>query len=871
MRTALSPARVLGIWTLASAACFGLTTSGALLYHVPFEDPADQPALTNQGAVAGKVAVDTERDNWRIPPPGFVSDTPAGRGRALHLKPGHPSRSGPALVMPDSENRVTLSRSGDAMTIALWVRLHDVPEARSRTLAAKGPWGARGWYFGIDKQRRLVFRYKPSHRPEAMFQRTGERALPLDQWIHVTLVVRTKAPQPKGIELFVDGEPVPLDQGIRGFPVAASEGPLVVGALNSANGGGLNGMIDDVRIYDDAMTLPRIAEAVAGLALKPLRVEDYLEKISDGRVTLDLQGLLNAAAARRESLVKLPAGRFHLASGGVWLAGVNDFTLEGAGPDKTVLVNGMWDGVTVGVSNSHNVTLRHLGVDRDPVPFVQGTLTRVSPDGEIDFETHAGYPQLTDRVMKHLHGTTQFFDRETRRLVERHHWFQPRPGRNVIRLDATRGRMKLSKVWAERVEEGDFVVFRNGRRGSAVHLVNSESVRMEDVTVFASPSVAVAARFLTGHNVFRYDIKRGPPPEGATEPRLSSTNADGMQYFWCPGAVTFEDCDFGFTGDDCINISIPQVFQVVDVQSPTRVLTTVRMSAGHWRIMESLSEPGDVIRHLRYGTFEPLEDLDLQAFDYQGHREAKRWEAGTQGTSGNTRHSMAHVLVEFARPPAREMRPGDRLVPRKFLPERFVIRNNHFHDTRARGLLIMASNGVIENNVIERAALNGIQLCHELPGFGGAGWISDVVVRGNTVRETCFDDDITRYFGSHKLAAVQLSNTPLFKREKVGSFPWATGHRNVRIVGNSIDGSDVAGILVNGLQGGAVKDNVVRNTNRRGAREAGNRMGLSVPYAITLMNSRDVEVSGNEVSDCNQAEKPIGDLGRYPQPRSTRE
>lgn len=69
------------------------------------------------------------------------------------------------------------------------------------------------------------------------------------------------------------------------------------------------------------------------------------------------------------------------------------------------------------------------------------------------------------------------------------------------------------------------------------------------------------------------------------------------------------------------------------------------------------------------------------------------------------------------------------------------------------------------------------------------------------------------------------------------------------------------------IDGGTVRDNVVRRVNLRGGRETGNKVGLSVPFAITVMNSRNVTVKDNRVSDLGpHAEATVGDLGDYPKP-----
>jgi parallel beta-helix repeat protein len=584
----------------------------------------------------------------------------------------------------------------------------------------------------------------------------------------------------------------------------------------------------------------------------PALMSGHLLRASD----LDLQQMIVDAAANGRHKVTLPAGRFHLASDAVRLRNLHDFTIEGAGPERTILVTDMWASTAVVVSESQRITLRGFALDREPVPFVQATITNVSEKDPasviLEFAVHDGYPKLTPRVLSGLKGCGQFFGKNTRKLKQPDRWFAPQAGKNVHRVDDTHGRIVLPGDWKSRIVAGDYVVMTSGN-GAAFVLLNSDSIRLEDVAILASGSLGVGARFLTGENFFRYTIKPGPTPTGATEPRLLSTNADGMQYFWSPGAVTFDHCDFSFTGDDGINLSIPQAPRVVEAETPTRLRASSRMEGSYAKQMVAIARAGHIVRPERIGTFEPLGDMPLQSVSYLGsHKDADGRE-------------LSDFLVELKEPPPQKVAPGDVLVFRQMLPERFAIRNSSFRETRARGLLIMASNGVIENNLIERTALAGIYFLQELAGSGGADWVSNVLVRHNTIRDVCFNDSdrITA------VAALQVLNRPaLFPSASSPFIPWLAAHHDIRIIDNTIEGSDAAGILINGLDGGEVRGNIVRDTNRaRGKDTVDFSAGvpMTVPYAITVMNSRDVRVTGNKVTGLGiHTKAAVRDVGTFP-------
>ena len=583
----------------------------------------------------------------------------------------------------------------------------------------------------------------------------------------------------------------------------------------------------------------------------------YRSRGADGAETLDVQKMIDDAVKAGQPTVTLPAGRFRLATKSLGIGGVKDFTLEGAGPEKTVLVTGMLDGTAMNISGCQRITLRNFALDRDPVPYVQATITKISdstPDGiTMEFTVHDGYAPLTEQVLAGLGGCAEFFDHKTRRLGRFDHWFGPAPGKNVVRVDDKHGKLLLDSWWKQRAQVGDYVTLNPCRvpgAGGAMVFWGDDTVRVEGVTIYASGSLGIGARFLTGDNYFRYTIKPGPTPAGATQARLLATNADGMQYFWCPGAVTFEGCDLGYTGDDCIHISVPVNPRVKEVLSPTRFVMTEQTESYTAKNIQSLSAEGDIVRPEEYGTFRPRGDFPIKSLTYDGMKNPQA-------------PAEAYFTVELQQAPADPVAVGDMVVCRKFEPAHFVIRNCHFHETRARGLLIMAPNGVIENNTIDRTALAAMNLVHEQRG-GGGDWVSDLVVRNNTIRDVCFNA-ASLLVGA---AAICMCNEPAAYPGRTPFYPWVAAHKNVSITGNTIDGCDTAGILICGLEGGEVRDNVIRHTNL----SAGPMLSLfpggwklPVPYAITVMNSHGVRVEGNKVSDLGtHAQGAEGDVGTYP-------
>ena len=134
-------------------------------------------------------------------------------------------------------------------------------------------------------------------------------------------------------------------------------------------------------------------------------------------------------------------------------------------------------------------------------------------------------------------------------------WVPDIYARQVEIVDERHGRFVMGYVpkYHELIEIGDRIVLTI-RSGSAIRMNDCENVRIEDVTFLAAPGCAYLGRYMRGDNYYRYTIKPGPPPPGATEPRLISTCADGLNIAFATKGPTIEGCRFSFMGDDSVNL-----------------------------------------------------------------------------------------------------------------------------------------------------------------------------------------------------------------------------------------------------------------------------------------------------------------------------
>ncbi|MDR0353088.1 MAG: hypothetical protein LBI02_06985 [Opitutaceae bacterium] len=546
------------------------------------------------------------------------------------------------------------------------------------------------------------------------------------------------------------------------------------------------------------------------------------ETVAEKPPVLDLPALVRACLERGERTVVIPRGVHRLPETGVRLAGISDIVIDGAG--ATLLATSFRQNA-LALRDCRNVTLRGFTLDYDPLPFTQATITRRAGDGRwLEFRMHDGYAALEgEYAVRRAH----VFDGATRLWKKNAPDLYP----TAVRMTGPReGRVELNLPagLVREIQAGDLLAF-NVRRSSAIMLgAGCEDICVEEVTVHSAPGAAIIARFVAGEkNTFRrVVISRGPTPPGATEPRLLSASADGINYAYARHGPLIERCEFSFHGDDSINLH-GVVFPVVKRDGP-RVLWTMRPVSGD--PFERIVRAGDALRLLAPDTFLPGAGLAIKSFeraDLPGDWSATAravWPSFKQ----QTRLTFYKVtLAEDSDAPAAGAFFD---IPATFSP-RYAIRDCHFHDHRAHGMRIMAPHGVIENNRVERVRGTAIGLAGEYVFWREAGWPRDVRVAGNIIRDAGqgagFGTAVTPYIRG----AVSL-----FAHLDPATTPAPGCLRDIVIEDNVIEVENCTGIDIN-----AASDVVVRRNRVRISSPANTDAPAPLPVAVSHSERVSIE------------------------------
>ncbi len=572
-----------------------------------------------------------------------------------------------------------------------------------------------------------------------------------------------------------------------------------------------------------------------GLAGEEVQVFDQFLKDEAGKKQLDLNGYIASCRERGRSEITIPPGVYYIKDT-VRLSGLENAVLAGGGqdPQATKLIKA--EGIFFQNGKCKNATVRNFTLDYDPLPFTQGTITAVEAENStFTFELHAGYPPLPPDPQTLSKGVF-FYDAQTRLLKEhisKGYWGK------VEKLGDRTGRIKLAPhTGFAQLQPGDMLVLLI-RSGAVFRTDYCTDMTYRDLVINTGPGLAFGTYYSNGKFLYKnIRIDRGPPPAGATQARLMTTTADGMQHRICQTGPTLEDCYFAHMGDDGFNNS-SLVWPVAAVLNPREVVMVARESPRVLGYHSTLVDEHSQARLVRAKSFELLDSPPVESItDYPEMHEEP------QVVKDNwPRRGDRFRKVRFRRDLAPTVKAGDGIYLPFVNSRGYVIRNCTFFNVGANGLRIMGEEGLIENCRIEHTYLSGIALPNNMSFWMEAGPVRNCVIRHNVVRDTGLDDVARQWYSG----AIQVSNAGLvFTGEQ--PTPPATLHQDISILDNVIENSNLAGIYAAQTDGLTIKGNVIRNVNRQ-ENTAKLKAGYAVDHAIGVQMSRRVVIEGNRIEN----------------------
>ena len=486
--------------------------------------------------------------------------------------------------------------------------------------------------------------------------------------------------------------------------------------------------------------------------------------------------------------------------------GATNLVVRGAGQaTRIVITDPAAGGFNVGPGQQ--VTLRDFTIDYDPLPFCQGTIQAVAAEaGSFDLEVEPGYPTPdAENFVKAIEPYGKWgmiMDRTTRRI---------RPG-TPDHYMTPRWEHREGRVWrfftAEEhyrsnlahMRAGDAYVHLARGHGSAVLAQGCDGIRIENVTVHASPGLAVG---LVGNRgeivVCGLEVRFAP---GTT--RLLTANADGVHCQQNRGGPVIEDCYFEGMADDAINLYAPPNI-LHEVRSPTQWL----VSPG------CLVLPGDRLQVLDPKTGRIRGEVKAVEVRREGRALLLTLERPLEGVVAGADHRVADTLYDLDACGAG-----------------FQIRRNHMNGNRRYGCLLRAGCGLVEDNTFEDTTGAGVVLTNE------PDWPEGPVPWGITIRRNRFlrGGMCLCYADSPHGAALAVRATRLGH-----GLAEAEAIREVVIENNDFQDRAGTAVFVGGAKNVTIRENRITAASGAELRREG--------AAILIERSSSVAVLDNTVSD----------------------
>ena len=464
-------------------------------------------------------------------------------------------------------------------------------------------------------------------------------------------------------------------------------------------------------------------------------------------------------------------------------------------------------------SNCRNVTFRGATVRNATIPFTQGTIAAIADDRKsFELQVDDGYPATLDDARKFDPRTTYYlFDRVTRRLKNNTYDYG---SASIERLGERRFRVGFGNALGAEIEVGDLTSMR-GRGGTGVHLDNCSDMNIEAVSAQFSGGFGWFETGGGGNHFNGISAKPGPRPDGAKADPLMSENADGFHSAGARVGPTIENSMFTRMPDD--GIAIHGEYQMVR-QTRGNALVCMRLWGG------APYEVGDRVTWVRKNGV-PGGEAKIVAVKSL----PDGFLAPLTTEFPHFRDNKFFFEITTDRP--LQAGEGDVVSNLDHTGDGYVLRGNTILDHRARGLLLKARDGLVENNLVDGSSIAGLVMGPEL-WWGEGNYARNVTIRGNTFAH-CGYATTGPWNGQAGVLTIQGT----------GDAPDARGHREITIEGNTFANNDGVQVVLDGIEGAVFRDNKFIN-----AQQTANRRGADhydVGALIDIGRAKNIAFAGN--------------------------
>ena len=258
-------------------------------------------------------------------------------------------------------------------------------------------------------------------------------------------------------------------------------------------------------------------------------------------------------------------------------------------------------------------------------------------------------------------------------------------------------------------EDGETYILRHYvYNGTVFNLRDySKNITFDNVSIYGSSGMAYICEGNSSHfQIINSFI--GVNPEHKDK-RCVSLTADAIHIVNTNGCFNISDCDISGMGDDCINVHDGLGYvSAVNGNTLTLIASAMRLEVG-----DTLAFKND-----------KFENTDVTAKI-----------VSVKALEGITKEVVVEGLPET-------LSVGWTTYNTECNSGNYVIRNNYFHENRARGLLLQSSNGLCENNRFYKTMAQAIKVVMDIePTLWQEGTgVDNLIIRNNTFEKCNYSD-----------------------------------------------------------------------------------------------------------------------------------
>ena len=490
-----------------------------------------------------------------------------------------------------------------------------------------------------------------------------------------------------------------------------------------------------------------------------------------------LRRALDAAKARGAAKLTLAPGDYRMGGAeSLVLDGFADFTFDGCGAR---FVSRRTRGPFIHLRRCVRTRLMNFSVDWDweKSPLASVVEVKAVGKGFVDlcFRDYAEFPdrKAAFLVLSPFDPVTRSVGVEgmsTKGLARFWGELSPFPGEwlgpNLARLRVDPSGLQAGELY--RLQH--YYYQMNG-----ISMDSNEHLRLENVKILSTPGHAFVMHGTQHHTLFDHVDIVAPKDDPR---RVITCTADHLHVAQSRGFIKLDHCEFSLGGDDIFNMHDCSGF--ARAHGPRTVRTQNARSYGN------LAKGTKV--ELRHGDYSPSGFV------------------GTVVSDKAVDASQGVYDITFAEEIPAVKDEGFVMFDRTYDTHNVIVRDCLFHDNRARGLLILARDVTVENNVFRHQEMGAIKIetGYTLNAWSEGYGVTNVVIRGNLFAEqnpsgsNSLHRERTIYAGIYlkRDPSEDVTDYPIIRdilfegntfRNSCGVAAYVTSAQNVTFLGNVFD------------------------------------------------------------------------------------